>query len=56
MERIFIFEVSYGSLFRFKKSIYKRGNKRKTRIECLNTENNRVYLFNQNVEVEIISN
>ncbi len=52
----FIFEVSYGSLFRFKKSIYKRGNKRKTRIECLNTENNRVYLFNQNVEVEIISN
>ena len=49
----FIFEVPFGILFRFKKSIYKRGNKRRTRYECLNTENNKVYLFNQNVEVEI---
>ena len=50
----YIFEIPYGSLFHFKKSIYKRGNKRRTRFECLNTLNNKVYLFNQNVEVEPI--
>lgn len=50
----FIFEVPNGSLFQFKKAIYKRGNKRRTRIECLHTLNNRVYLFNQNVEVTIL--
>ena len=50
----FIFEVSEGSLFEFKKRIYKRGLKRRTRIECLNTQNNKVYLFNQNVEVTIL--
>lgn len=49
----YIFEVPYGSLFEFKKSIYRRGNKRRTRIECLNTQNSKVYLFNQNVEVAI---
>ena len=49
----YIFEVPFGSLFLFKKSIYKKGNTRRTRIECLNTKNGRVYLFNPNVEVEI---
>lgn len=47
----FIFEVPHGRLFQFKKSIYKRGNKRRTRFECLHIQNKRVYLFNQNVEV-----
>lgn len=50
----FIFEIPNGSLFRFKKAIYKRGKKRRTRFECLNTANNKVYLFNQNVEVDLI--
>ncbi|MFN0729833.1 SprT-like domain-containing protein [Polaribacter gochangensis] len=49
----YIFEVPYGSLFRFKNAIYKRGNKRRTRFECVQTKNGKVYLFNQNVEVEI---
>ncbi len=49
----YIFEVPYGSLFRFKNAIYKRGNKRRTRFECAQTKNGKVYLFNQNVEVEI---
>lgn len=49
----YIFEVPYGSLFRFKKAIYKRGNKRRTRIECVHITNRKVYLFNQNVEVTI---
>ncbi len=48
----YVFELSNGSLFQFKQAIYKRGNKRRTRIECLNTLNNRMYLFNQNAEVD----
>jgi len=47
----FIFEIPIGDLFEFNNIIYKRGNKRRTRFECLNMTNNRVYLFNQNVEV-----
>jgi len=49
----FIFNIPFGSLFMFKKIVYKRGNKRRTRFECLNTSNKKVYLFNQNVEVKL---
>lgn len=48
----FIFDIPNGSLFVFKKCIYKRGNKRRTRFECLNMNTKKVYLFNQNVEIE----
>ena len=47
----FVFNVSAGQLFEFKNTIYKRGNKRRTRFECLNINNGKLYLFNQNVEV-----
>lgn len=49
----FIFEIPSGSVFQFKDTLYKRGNKRRTRYECLNLINNRVYLFNQNAEVRL---
>lgn len=49
----FIFDIPNGSIFSFKNKLYKRGNKRRTRYECLNLSNKKVYLFNQNVEVEI---
>ena len=52
----FVFEISFGSLFLFKDTIYKRGNKRRTRYECLNIQSKRVYLFNQNTEVKLASN
>jgi hypothetical protein len=48
----FIFDIPFGSFFEFKSTIYKRGNKRRTRYECLNMNNNKVYLFNQNVEIK----
>ena len=51
--KIFIFAIPLGGLFSFKNTIYKRGNKRRTRIECLNMTNKKVYLFNQNVEVKL---
>lgn len=49
----FIFEVQNGQIFIFRNKLYKRGNKRRTRYECLNLSNKKVYLFNQNVEIEI---
>ena len=48
----FIFDIPYGGLFIFKDVIYKRGNKRRTRFECLNMATKKIYLFNQNVEVK----
>ena len=51
----FIFEIPYGGTFQFKNILYKRGIKRRTRYECLNLSNNKVYLFNQNAEVLLIS-
>lgn len=49
----FIFDVPFGASFLFKNKLYKRGNKRKTRYECLQLESKRLYLFNQNAEVFI---
>lgn len=51
----FIFDVPFGRLFIFKNIIYRKGNKRRTRYECYNTQNKKVYLFNQNVEVVLYS-
>lgn len=47
----FIFEIPNGHIFSFKNILYRRGNKRRTRYECINLTNKRVYLFNQNAEV-----
>ena len=49
--KYFIFEIPNGNTFLFKGTLYKRGNKRRTRFECLNLTNKQVYLFNQNAEV-----
>jgi hypothetical protein len=43
--------ISFGSFFEFKEILYKRGNKRRKRLECLNMKHKKVYLFNQNVQV-----
>ena len=47
----FIFEIPLGSEFLFKNKRYKKGNKRRTRFECLELQSKRTYLFNQNTEV-----
>ena len=51
----FIFQVPVNSVFQFKNTLYKRGNKRRTRYECLNLTNKRIYLFNQNAEVKLVA-
>ena len=50
--KYFIFDLDFGNVFSFKDILYKKGNKRRTRYECLNLKNKKVYLFNQNVEVK----
>ncbi len=51
----FVHELNLGTIFEYKNQRYKRGTIRRTRIECLNLSNNRVYLFHQNAEVKVTS-
>ena len=51
----FLHELNLGTIFEYKNQQYKRGKIRRTRIECLNLSNKRVYLFHQNAEVKVIS-
>ncbi len=51
----FIFEIPNESVFQFKDTFYKKGNRRRTRYECINLTNKRVYLFNQNAEVKLVA-
>ncbi|MBL4888152.1 MAG: SprT-like domain-containing protein [Flavobacteriaceae bacterium] len=51
----FIFEIPFGASFRlYNGKVFKRGNKRVKRYECLEVSSGRIYLFNPNAEVEFI--
>lgn len=52
----YIFELPLGSLFYFKENIFRKGRKRRVRIECIELKSKRNYLFNPNVEVEVVKN
>jgi SprT protein len=54
-DKSFIFEVPLNGVFTFKNKTYIRQNKRRTRFECLELRSKRLYLFNQNVEVELVT-
>jgi hypothetical protein len=49
----FIFEIPFDSKFVFKNRIFRKGNKRRTRFECIELKTKKLYLFNQNAEVEL---
>lgn len=49
--KLFVFKIPNEGLFEFKNTIYKRGNQRRTRIECQNIKTKKMYLFHQNAEV-----
>ncbi|OIQ37374.1 MAG: sprT domain-containing protein [Bacteroidetes bacterium MedPE-SWsnd-G1] len=53
-DKSFIFEIPFGTDFRFKNRTFRMGTKRRTRYECLELHSNKTYLFNQNVEVKMI--
>lgn len=54
-DKSFIFEVPLNTAFLFKNKTYIRKNKRRTRFECLEIKSKKLYLFNQNVEVELVT-
>ncbi|GEQ85574.1 metallopeptidase [Patiriisocius marinistellae] len=54
-DKNYIFEIPANGLFRlYNGKIFKRGNKRVKRYECLEVATGRVYLFNPNAEVEFL--
>jgi len=50
----FIFEIPLQHKFIHNKRIFERGNKRRTRYECVEIKTNKKYLFHQNAEVKLI--
>lgn len=54
-DKNYIFEIPYGGTFRlYNGKIFKKGNKRVKRYECLELATGRIYLFNPNAEVEFV--
>lgn len=54
-DKSYIFEIPRGALFRlYNGKIFKRGNKRVKRYECLEVATGKTYLFNPNAEVEFL--
>ncbi|MAZ26346.1 MAG: sprT domain-containing protein [Cytophagaceae bacterium] len=54
-DKNYIFEIPVGSLFRiYNGKVFKKGNKRVKRYECLETGTGRIYLFQPNAEVELL--
>jgi hypothetical protein len=54
-DKNYIFEIPAGGSFRlYNGKIFRRGNKRVKRYECVEIATGRVYLFNPNAEVEFL--
>jgi len=54
-DKTYIFEIPFGSTFKlYNGKIFKKGNKRVKRYECIEIKTGKLYLFNPNAEVEII--
>ena len=50
-----VFEIPAGGTFRlYNGKLFKRGNKRVKRYECLEISTGKIYLFQPNAEVEYI--
>ena len=55
-EKSYVFELPLGSVFRiYNGKVFKKGNKRVKRYECLEMGTGRMYLFQPNAEVELIT-
>ena len=55
-DKNYIFEIPHGSLFRiYNGKVFKKGNKRVKRFECIEVSSGKVYLFQPNAEVELLS-
>ena len=55
-DKTLIFELPYGSTFKiYNGRLFKKGNKRTKRFECMEVSTGKLYLFNPNAEVELIN-
>ncbi|GAA0873575.1 SprT-like domain-containing protein [Gangjinia marincola] len=55
-DKSYIFELPYGSTFRlYNGKVFKRGNQRVKRYECVELTTGKVYLFQPNAQVEWIT-
>ncbi len=56
-EKSYVFELPKGSTFRiYNGKLFQKGNKRVKRYECVELATGRLYLFQPNAEVELITN
>ncbi|MBC2846529.1 SprT-like domain-containing protein [Winogradskyella flava] len=54
-DKTYVFEVPLGHNFMlYNGRVFKKGDKRRKRIECIEVKTGRLYLFNPNAEVELI--
>ena len=55
-DKNYIFEIPLGGHFRlYNGKVFKRGNKRVKRFECIEVSTGRIYLFNPNAEVDFLT-
>ncbi len=55
-DKSYVFELPLGCVFRlYNGKLYKKGNRRVKRYECLEIETGKIYLFQPNAEVELIN-
>lgn len=54
-DKTFVFEVPLGQAFKlYNNRVFKKGNKRRKRFECVEVKTGKLYLFNPNAEVEVL--
>ena len=55
-EKSYVFELPIGSVFRmYNGKLFRKGNKRVKRYECVEVSSGKMYLFQPNAEVELIN-
>lgn len=56
-DKTYIFEIPLGQTFKlYNGRVFKKGDKRRKRFECVELNSGKLYLFNPNAEVELIEN
>lgn len=54
-DKTYVFEVPLGQAFKlYNGRVFKKGNKRRKRFECVEVKSGKLYLFNPNAEVELL--
>ncbi len=55
-DKSYVFELPMGSIFRlYNGKLFRKGNRRTKRYECVEVSSGKVYLFQPNAEVELIN-